>query len=239
MKTSLTSKKIGSTRTVIISLGGSLIVPDKIDISFLQQFKALLEKHLATEDIRFVVVCGGGKPAREYQEAARKLGVPSSADLDWVGIMATRLNAELVRTMFGELAHSTVVIDPHQPINSLKKVIVAAGYQPGHSTDMDAVLLAQQLRAGLVVNLSNIDYVYDKNPAQFKDAKRFEAMSWKELRAIVGDAWKPGMNVPFDPVAAREAEKAKLKVIVANGKDIANLGLILSGKKFKGTMVNG
>ncbi|MBI1970407.1 UMP kinase [Candidatus Woesearchaeota archaeon] len=237
MKTSPASKKIVVTKTIIISLGGSLIVPDKVDVSFLQQLKALIMIHLAETAFRFVIVCGGGKPAREYQEAARKLCVTSSTDLDWVGIMATRLNAELVRAMFGEDAHPTVVTDPHQPIKSSKNVIVAAGYQPGHSTDMDAVLLAQQLHAELVINLSNIDYVYDKNPAQFKNAQKFESMSWKELRALVGDAWKPGMNVPFDPIAAKEAEKTKLKVIVANGKDIDNLGLILSGRKFKGTVV--
>mgnify|MGYP001568336868 CR=1 FL=1 len=85
-------------QTVILSLGGSLIAPDQVDITFLKKFRVLINKKNGT---RFIIVCGGGMTCRRYQNAAKKLGVKEHVELDWIGIKTTRLNAELVRTLFG------------------------------------------------------------------------------------------------------------------------------------------
>ena len=71
--------------------------------------------------------------------------------------------------------------------------------------------------------LFHIAQVYDKDPKKYPEAKPFDKMSWSELRAIVGDKWTPGANVPFDPIAAKEAEKSGLKVVMLNGRDLDNL----------------
>ncbi len=55
---------------VVISLGGSVVVPDKLDISFLRRFKALIGKYPKN---RFVIICGGGRLARNLQKRAKKL----------------------------------------------------------------------------------------------------------------------------------------------------------------------
>ena len=88
-----------------------------------------------------------------------------------------------------------------------------------------------------MINLSNIDYVYDKNPKKFKGAKPLKNISWKDFRKIVGNKWDPGLNLPFDPVASKLAEKLKLKVVVMNGKPLSNLKNLLSGRSFKGTVI--
>ena len=88
-----------------------------------------------------------------------------------------------------------------------------------------------------VVNLSNIMYVYNKDPKKFKNAKYFKAMTWSQLRKIVGNKWNPGAHVPFDPVAARLAQKWKQRLIVMKGSDLKNFENFLHGKKFSGTTV--
>ncbi len=105
---------------------------------------------------------------------------------------------------------------------------------------MDAVLLAKNIGAKLVINLSNIDHVYDKDPRKYKDAKKIVEISWDAfLKHIVGDKWKPGMNTPFDPVASKEAKKAGIDVIVADGRDLENLRHILEKAEFfKGTVIH-
>ena len=105
---------------------------------------------------------------------------------------------------------------------------------------MDAVLLAKNIGAKLVINLSNIDHVYDKDPRKYKDAKKIVEISWDAfLKHIVGEKWKPGMNTPFDPVASREAKKAGIDVIVTDGRDIENLRHILEKATFfKGTVIH-
>ena len=163
----------------------------------------------------------------------------SDESLDWIGIMATRLNGELVRAIFGELACENVVYNPKEKIKTDKKIIVAAGYKPGWSTDYDSVLLAKQFRAAEIINMTNIDYVYDKDPGKNKDAKKLLDISWREYRRIAGSKWSPRLNLPFDPIASREAQKKKLKAVILNGKDLQNLDNYLLGKDFKGTIIHG
>jgi uridylate kinase len=87
------------------------------------------------------------------------------------------------------------------------------------------------------VNLSNIRYVCDKDPKYHKDAKPIKDISWKDFRKIVGDKWDPGANLPFDPVAAKEAQRLGLEVAIMDGRDLKNLDDYLSGKPFKGTTI--
>ncbi len=220
--------------TIIISLGGSLIVPEKIDAVFLSAFK----KFIFSRPERFVIITGGGKTARNYQEAIREMGDLNAEDADWIGIHTTRLNAHLIRTIFRNYAHPHIEFDPTKKITFKEKILVAAGWKPGCSTDHDAVLLAKQLKIRKIINLSNIDYVYDKDPRKYPDAKRFDAISWKDFRKIVGDKWDPGLNTPFDPVASREAEKLKLEVAIMNGRNLENIANYLEGKKFRGTIIH-
>jgi len=88
-----------------------------------------------------------------------------------------------------------------------------------------------------VANLSNIEYVYDKDPNKHKDAKKMEKLTWNEMQNIVGTEWVPGANLPFDPVATKAAADAKLKVVIINGTNLENLNNFLEGKEFKGTVI--
>lgn len=226
---------------VIISLGGSLIFPEEIDWEFVKKFKKVIKKQIS-DGYKFVIITGGGKICRKYQEAARKVSQKiTNDDRDWLGIHATRMNAHFIRTIFRENAHPRINKNPNDLedfYNFKENILVAAGWRPGFSTDYDAVLLAKYLGARKVLNLSNIDYVYDKDPKKFPNAKKLESISWKEFRKMVGNRWDPGMNAPFDPIASRLAEEINLEVIIANGKNLKNLENYLEGKKFRGTKIN-
>jgi uridylate kinase len=118
-----------------------------------------------------------------------------------------------------------------------EKIMVAAGWRPGWSTDYVAAIIAQRLGAKKLINLSNIKYAYTKDPKKFADAKIIKEIGWKDFRRIVGNRWDPGLNMPFDPVASKLAEDIGLEVIIAEGKNIANLKKILKGEKFQGTVI--
>lgn len=225
-------------KTIIISLGGSLIVPEQIDIDFLKRFREVVLKFAKNNKI--AIICGGGRTCRIYQDAAKKVTEISDGDLDWIGIKATRINAELIRSIFGKDASNEVINDPEDKnINNIPKhkIIIGAGYLPGHSSDMDAVLLAKNIGADEIINMTNIDYVYDKDPKQYKDATPLKNITWKDFIKIIGDKWIPGKNTPFDPVAAKEARKLHINVIILNGNDLINLKNCLDGKGFRGTMI--
>ena len=222
-------------RTIVMSLGGSLIMPGKIDIDFLNGFRKLILKFIKKGD-KFVIFCGGGKIARWYQEAGSSVLKLTNEDLDWLGIHATKLNANLLKTIFKDEAESFIIEDPNADIKFKKNVLIGAGWKPGWSTDYDAVLVAKNLNVGEVVNMSNIDYVYDKDPNKDKNAKRFEELSWEDYRKLISGEWSAGLNSPFDPIASKEAQKNETKVIVI-GKDLSNLENYLEGGEFKGTVI--
>jgi uridylate kinase len=162
----------------------------------------------------------------------------STSEADWVGIMATRLNAQLVIAVLGDLAHPEVISDPDTRLKSRAAVLVAAGCQPGNSTDYIAVRLARTYKARQVVNLTNIDYVYDRDPRFDKNAKGFRKMTWRQFRQLAGDKWQPGLSLPFDPLASSLAESLKMEVVIINGAKLPNLSRCLDGQTFTGTVIN-
>jgi uridylate kinase len=227
-------------KTVIISLGGSLIVPDEIDLEFLKRFREIILDFI-NQGNRAVIVAGGGKTCRRYQKAAKEIlgeGTKvSEEDLDWIGIKTTKLNAEFIRVLFSDKAHKNVIDNPTEPIITPKKIVIGSGWMPGCSSDRDAVLLADNFKANMIINMTNIDYVYDKDPRKFEDATPIKEIKWPAFRKLVGDKWIPGMNAPFDPSAAKLAEKYELKVMILDGENLENFKNCLYGKPFDGTII--
>lgn len=222
-------------KTLVISVGGSVIVTDKgVNFKFLKEFRKIVLAYARRN--RVVIVCGGGTTARNYIIASKKIAKVSDYDADWVGIAATKLNAELVRAVFGKAAYDKVVFEPKKKIKTTKKVIIASGWIPGWSSDMDAVLLAQNLRADTVVNMSNVKYVYDKDPNKYRTAQKIKEMDYKRMQSIVGTKWIPGSNLPFDPIATKLAAKLKLRLVILNN-NLTNFKKLLAGKKFAGTVI--
>lgn len=236
--------------TYVISLGGSIVSPPGgPDVAFLADLRQRLASWLAADDERrIILVIGGGEPARSYQAAYRTtlatvsagggVDLPVSDDaLDWIGIAATRLNAQLVKQILGPLCPDDVVADPSGTIHFTGKVLVASGWKPGFSTDFDAVYLAERHGAKRVLNLSNIAKVYTADPRLHPEAKPIDSISWKDFQELVGTTWSPGANLPFDPVASARAAAAGIAVLCAAGKDLDNVFRILDGKTYSGTLI--
>ena len=222
---------------VVVSVGGSLVVPDEIDVGFLSRFKNLILTKVQ-EGMTFSIIVGGGRTARHYQDAANAITPLSRQDLDWIGIHATRLNAQLLRNIFVGYAHPHIVKNPTVDLPAEEPIIIAAGWEPGCSTDYDAVLMAKNQGARKLVNLSNIDYVYSADPKKDFEAKPVERISWADFRMIIPKEWDPGLSSPFDPVAAKESEALDLEVAIINGAKLDEFEKYLDGKPFIGTVIS-
>lgn len=229
------------TEKIVMSIGGSLIIPNGgIDTKFLSKLNKFIRNQLANNKNRqFFLVVGGGQIARHYRDAGEEVIKHSLTrdDLDWLGVHATRMNAQLLRTIFRDIAHP-FLIKHYEIIRKVAEpVVIAAGWKPGWSTDYDAVLLCEDYHMSEVINLSNITKVYDKDPNKYKSAKPIDNISWKDFKKLVGDKWIPGMHAPFDPVAAQKAEELGVKVVVLSGHDFKNLENYFNKKKFVGTVI--
>lgn len=229
------------TETVVLSLGGSLIVPKEgVDTDFLNQFEKFVRTQIAEKKRRFFIICGGGSTARLYIDAATDVLKKSikDEDKDWLGIHSTRLNAHLIRTIFRDIAYPRIFKHYDRDYDIADEpVVVCSGWKPGWSTDFDAVLIAEKFGARTIINMSNIDKVYDKDPKKFPDAKAIDKMTWEHFEKLVGTKWVPGLNAPFDPIATQKAKKMGLSVIILNGKRLKNLEAAIEGHKFIGTVI--
>ncbi len=228
-------------KRIIISVGGSLIVPNEgIKTEFLKKLNAFVREELAKDSKRqFFLVAGGGSTARKYIDAGREvLGHDlTHEDLDWLGVHSTTLNAHLIRTIFRDIAHPKLIRHYDIIRKAHEQVVVAAGWKPGWSTDYCATLLCEDYGVKTVINLSNVEQVYDKDPRKFPDAKALKKLSWNGMREIVGDDWTPGLNAPFDPIAAKKAQELGVRVVVMSGNNFDNIRNYLDNKPFTGTVI--
>lgn len=231
--------RMSQTETIVMSVGGSLIVPDQIDTTFLTALKKLIETETANGR-RFIIIAGGGRTARRYQDAAAAVAPLTSDDLDWLGIHATHLNGHLLRTIFRDIAYHIMIKNPDEitDVPERYQVVIAAGYRPGASTDLRAIQIAERVNAKKVINLSNTDYVYTADPKTDPTAEKIEAIDWVAFRKLIPETWDPGLSSPFDPIAAREAEGKAIEVAAINGTRLDALQDYINEKPFIGTRIH-
>jgi len=226
-------------KILVISLGGSLIVPEDIDVSFLKNFKKVIEKY--KKKYKFVVVCGGGGVARKYIEALKK--AKKSLYLQGlVGIAITRLNARFLTYFFGKDASKGIPHDMKDVKNLLRKNdIVFCGalrYAKHETSDATAAKLARFFNCDFI-NLTKVPGLYNKDPIKNKDAKFIPRINWKDFCKLARKIkFKPGQHFVLDQKAAEIIMKYKIKTYII-GKNLKNLDNFLAGKKFLGTIIEG
>jgi len=222
-------------KTIVISLGGSVLFSEESQPLFLQKLATLFKKISSTTKVYLVI--GGGKVARDYISLGRSLGFGEET-LDELGIAITRVNALLVAHLMNGTTHNI----PHtiQKAQSLKHpLVVMGGTIPGHSTDKVGAELAKETHADLFVIATNVDGIYDKDPKVHPDVKHIKKISIDELIKLFGIAWQAaGKNTVVDGPALAIIKQAQLPTVVVNGKKLDQLEKALTGRSFVGTIIS-
>jgi uridylate kinase len=248
----MTSKKTAKKQPIIVvSLGGSVVYPyaegrnNGLDVPFLKEFRQFVLGQ-AKKGKRFIVVVGGGRPCRMYQKAVREvLGEKkNNLDLDWIGIQSTKTNALFMAKILKEVSFPRIL--DHEPgkkeigafLNSNKKLLMVSGWQPGWSTDYDAIQCAIFFKQKEVYVAGDSPYVCDKDPRKFPDAKPIMDLTWAEYQKLIPAKWIPGLSAPVDPAGAKAAKKAGLTAKLLKGTDIENFKKAIEGEPFDGSTIH-
>lgn len=221
----------------MLSLGGSLIIPDEINTRYLKEFKKIILKHI--NKYKFIIVCGGGSIARKYIASLREEKINEKFQ-SLSGISATRMNARFMNYFFS--------INPEYGIPHTMKILKryvkkqdvifcgALEYRPNQTSDSTAAEIAKKFRT-IFINLTNVSGLHDKNPLEHKDAKFIPKISWKDFNKIANKLkFKPGQHFVLDQGASKIIMKNKITTYIL-GKNMNNLDNILKNKKFKGTII--
>ena len=222
---------------VVISIGGSILIPDQNDSVFIGKLAEMLRR--VSEKVRVCVICGGGKIARYYTVTGRELG-GSEYDLDLLGIGCTRLNAGLLALALRDLASTDIPVDVKTAASRFGdgKIIVMGGTEPGHTTDAVATMLATELGAKRVINATSVDAVYSDDPRKNPDAVRYEKLTIDELDALVYKDHGAGKSSVFDPLGVQIAKKEKIDIQMVDGRNLEELEKAILGLPFSGTYIN-
>lgn len=217
-------------QTIVISLGGSIIIPNKVNYKFLEEFKKII---LNNKKYKFIIVCGGGKTARNYIEAARKEKL-TEKQLSLLGIMATRMNAELVSKI---LKIKTKLPLTHKDIKNGKIIVCGAlGTRLGMTSDANAAELARDHKAKCFINMTNVSGLYTKDPNKFKDAKLIKEITFKDFhKKIIKIKYEAGQHFVLDQKASKIILNNNISTYIIQGNN--NLNNILNNKKFIGTII--
>ncbi|MBS3815488.1 MAG: UMP kinase [Hadesarchaea archaeon] len=223
---------------ITICFGGSILVKKEPRVEVLKEIRETLND-LKEDEHDILVVTGGGKVSRSYIKIGKEMGV-SNKILDEIGIQATRLNAQLLIGVLGDLAS----LNPKESFESAVqevlrgKIPVMGGTVPGHTTDAVSAELADNSNSDMLVFFTNVDGVYTANPKTDENAKKIDSMSAKELLDLAKkEKFSPGMSAIIDPLAAEILQKSKIKALVLGEGEIERLPEILKGSEHSGTTV--
>jgi uridylate kinase len=226
----------------VIALGGSLLRPDSDHDrnDWMNNILSILTRGVQT-GMKFVLVIGGGAPAREHIAMAQRF-VSSSHRLDTIGIAATRLNATLLQQIFishGLNVYSSIPIVISELNRAVEDcdIVVMGGTQPGQTTDTVAVEAACFVQAQHCLIATNVSHVFTKDPRHHADAQPISSLRLHELLELSGESLEPGASTVVDPVAISRAIDGQIKLLVVDGRDTMRIQAAITGLEFEGTVV--
>lgn len=215
---------------IVTAIGGSILIKN-YDYKKFREYGEILGK--LSEEHEIFVVVGGGKPAREYIQVVRDLDC-GEAKCDDIGIEVTRINAKLLLLALEDKAYLKV---PHNFQEALEysssgKIIVMGGTEPAHSTDAVSAILAEYVKADMLINLTSVDGMYTKDPNKYSDAELIEEITATEMLEFAkGKDVKAGTYEFFDMTAIQMIKRSSLETVIVSGENPQNLIKAVIGEK--------
>ena len=221
-------------QTIVISMGGSVLFPENIDERFFEKLIKLFEK--LSKKYKIYLIVGGGKTARKYIKLGRTLGL-NEIKLDEIGIKVTRINAEILSNLLGN-SNQKIPCTTDEAKKMTNEIVIMGGTTPGHSTDMVGAELAQKTHSSKFIIATNVDGIYDKDPNEYSDAKKYDEITIDELIKKYGTNWeRAGKNMVIDGPALGIIKQGKIPTYVLNGKNLDELEKAITNQKFNGTKI--
>ena len=222
---------------IVVRIGGS-VVASPVNTELMSKYAELL-RTLKEQGHEVAVVVGGGSLAREFIAIAKKLGLGEQAQ-DEIAISVSRLFAQLFLEKLGEMSGRKVALTLNDAAKILSegKIVLMGGLKPGITTDAVAALVAERVKADLLVKGTDQDGVYNKDPRKHADAVKLDHLSFDDLSNVFSeDKHKAGMHQIVDPEAVKVLKRRHMKLIVVNGFKPENISAAVKGEKV-GTAIN-
>jgi uridylate kinase len=206
---------------LVIKIGGSLLSKKNLhfDMRSFEEYASQV-RQVVESGHKVVLVVGGGALARTLVKSSKQLTSKESA-LDRIGIAATWLCAQLMIAALGDLARPKPIMTDRDVARQMdaQPIAVAGGLRPGQSTNAVAAGIAKRAHADVLVNVTDVDGVYDKDPKRYPRAELLPVVTASKLRQIVASLpSSPGTYPLFDKRALDIVEHGRIEVWFVNGQ---------------------
>jgi uridylate kinase len=222
---------------LVVRVGGS-VVASPFNPELMREYVGLL-LDLKRRGHAVACVVGGGSLSRELIRAAKALDLDEAAQ-DEVAISVSRLVAQLFVLKLGESGAGRVptVVEDAAKLVEGGKVVVMGGLKPGMTTDAVAAILAECIKADLLVKATDQDGIFNRDPRKFPDAYLLDSLRFDDLgKLFEADRHRAGIHQILDPEAVRLLQKRRIKTVVVNGSKPENVLLAVEGSRV-GTVIS-
>lgn len=189
----------------VFALGGSVFTEN---LGRLEEYAEAFDSF----DEQIVVVTGAGK-LKENMLAAEEIG--NQAELDLIGIKATRLNAQTLKTAMDSHPKTPETPEEVQQIAVTGENFVMGGLVPGYSTDAVAATVAELLDGELYIATS-IHGVHSREP-EHPEAEKLDEVKTEKLKEIVSGNNQAGKHDLIDGTAIEIIERSEIPTRVFRG----------------------
>ncbi len=192
--------------------------------------------------VEIAIVIGGGNIWR-YRDS-KDSGVDRVTS-DYMGMLATVMNSMALQDQFekmgigapiGSAISMPIVVGQYlrpKALDYLKKgkILICAGGtgNPYFTTDTAGALRAMELNCDIMLKATKVDYIYDKDPMKYKDAKKFTKLSYN-------DVLSKELGV-MDLTAVSLCLEKRLPIMVFNLHKKGNIARVVKGEQV-GTLIS-
>jgi uridylate kinase len=222
---------------IVLRIGGS-VVASPIDPVLLREYADLL-RELKAQKHELAVVVGGGRLARELIAVAKDVGLDEPAQ-DEIAISISRVFAQLLMKKLGPIACERVPLTVEEAAECLAKgkVAIMGGLKPGMTTDAVAAMVAEKVKADLLLKATDQEGVFDKDPKNHPDAVKLDHLSYDDLAKVFSQSkHAAGIHQVLDPEAVKILKRHHVRVVVVDGFKIENVLRVIKGKHV-GTLID-
>lgn len=209
------------SKTVLIKLSGEAMSGKNgqgLDFDYIETICKMIKECYDECNAKIGIVCGGGNFLR-----GRDATTMDRETADYTGMLATIMNSLVLKDTFKRIGYEPynqsglgvdIIDKPDQEkakkaLNEGKVVIFGGGTgKPFFSTDTGAAIRAIDIDANVIVKLTNVDGVYDKDPNKYEDAKKYDRVTFEEVLEK-----KLGV---MDLEAMEMCQKNNIEIVVAN-----------------------
>jgi len=221
----------------VLRIGGS-VVASPVNPELIGEYADMM-KALRTRGHQIVVVVGGGALAREFIGVAKSLELNQEAQ-DGIAIGVSRIFAQLLLRRIGNSGCEDVSLSVEDAVRctSTGKIAVMGGLKPGMTTDAVAAMVAQALKADMLVKATDQEGIFDKDPKKHADAMKLDHLRFEDLtRVCVQDKHEAGIHQIVDPEAIKILKRTRIKFVVVNGFKPKSVQMAIKGGRV-GTLVD-